>query len=79
MEVRELVRGERAPDDSNCVTINVLPSGQAGFAGTYQAGDVEAHAIHRNDFPSEADAREAALQWARERRINLLYVERPDA
>ncbi len=79
MEVRELKSGEEAPDDSDRVTINVLPSGKAGFSGIYRAGAVEAHSIHANDFPTEADALEAALQWARERNVEVLYVQRPAA
>lgn len=79
MDVRELGPGERAPDDSDRVTINILPSGKAGFTGVYQAGNVDAHAIHGNDFPTESEALQAALQWAEDRHISVLYVERPDA
>ena len=78
MEIRELSTGERAPDHSDRVTINVLPSGKAGFSGIYQAGNVEAHTISQNNFDTEDDAYRAALEWAEARRIKLLHVERPD-
>lgn len=78
MEIREVPAGERAPDHTDRVIINVLPSGKAGFSGIYQAGDVEAHTVTQNDFDTEEDAYQAALEWAEARRIELLYVERPD-
>jgi hypothetical protein len=79
MDVRELPPGEHAPDNSDRVTINVLPSGKAGFSGIYQAGTVTAHTVQVDEFPTEADAYDAAIQWAEDRRIETLYVERPDA
>ena len=78
MEIREVPSGERAPDDSDRVIINVLPSGKAGFSGVYQAGNVEAHTISQNNFDTEDEAFCAALERAEARRIKLLYVERPD-
>ncbi|HEX6376900.1 MAG TPA: hypothetical protein VFZ91_14405 [Allosphingosinicella sp.] len=77
MDVRELPPGEAAPEGSDRVTINVLPNGKAGFTSTHQAGSVQAHGIHENIFPTEAAAIEAALRWAEECRIEVLYVERP--
>jgi hypothetical protein len=76
MDVCELPAGEAAPDGSDRVTINVLPNGKAGFTSTRQTGSVQAHAIHENVFPTEAAAFEAAVRWAQECRIEVLYVER---
>lgn len=78
MEIRQLSSDERAPDHSDRVIVNVLPSGKAGFSGIYQAGDVEAHTVSQNNFDTEDDAYRAALEWAESRRIKVLYVERPD-
>lgn len=79
MEVRELPRGERASDDTDRATINVLPSGKAGFTLVWQAGTVTAHVLQGNDFPDESAAFEAAKRAAEERNIEVLHVERPDA
>ena len=79
MEIKDVPNGERAPDHTDRVAIHVLPSGKAGFSGIYQAGDVEAHTVTQNQFQSEEDAYQAALAWAEDRRIDVLYVERPDA
>lgn len=77
MDVHKLPLGENAPEGSDRVTINVLPNGKAGFTSTRQAGSVQAHGIHENVFPTEAAAIEAAVRWAQECRIEVLYVERP--
>jgi len=79
VEIHETGPGAHAPDDSDRVVINVLPSGKAGFSGIYQAGTVTAHTVSMNNFESEEEAFQAAIIWAQERRINVLYVERPDA
>lgn len=67
MEVRELPRGEEAPEDSDRVTINVLPSGKAGFSGIVRQGGVTAHFLHHDDFTSESDALAGAVRWAEDR------------
>jgi hypothetical protein len=76
MDVFELPRGERAPDDSDRAVINVLRNGKAGFTIVWQAGSVQAHVIHGNELPTEADAVDAALREARARNIKFLYIER---
>ena len=79
MYVHQLPPGEKAPDHSDRVIINSLPSGKFGFSGIYQSGDVEAHTVTANDFDTEEEALNAALSWAEPKQIDTLYVEHPDA
>lgn len=74
MEIRQLSAGEQPPENSDSVTINVLPDGRAGFSGVYQAGTVTAHTVSRNNFDSEDEAVKAALEWAEAKKINTLYL-----
>ena len=77
MEVRQLARGEKAPEGSDYITLNVLESGKSGFTGTRRTGNVDAHSVSPNSFGSEEEALDAALQWAEENGLKVLYVERP--
>lgn len=74
MEIRQLSTGERPPQNSDSVTINVLPNGKAGFSGVYLAGTVTAHTISRNNFASEDEALKAALEWAEAKKISILHL-----
>lgn len=79
MEIICLEPGQKAPDPSDRVTVSVEPSGKAGFEGIFQAGTVEAVTVYQADYDSEEDAYQAAIRWAEAKRIETLYVERPDA
>ena len=79
MDVHELNPGDRAPDGSDYVTLNVLESGKIGFTGTRRMGDVDAHTVSPNSFATEDEALAAALEWGEETGIATLYVERPNA
>ena len=76
MEVRELAPGQRGPEGSDRVTINALESGKSGFTGIRKMGNVNAHAVSPNSFDTEDDALTAALIWAEENGVEVLFVER---
>lgn len=79
MEVHELAPGEHGPEDSDRVTINVLANGKAGFTGKRKIGNVTSHAVSPNSFDTEEEALAAAVDWAQETGVEVLYVERPNA
>lgn len=78
MEVHELSPGDHAPEGCDRVTINKLANGKAGFTGIRKMGNVNAHSISPNSFENEDDALAAALSWAEDTGIEILYVERPN-
>jgi len=79
MEVHHLAAGEHAPEDCDHVTINILRSGKSGFTGVRKMGNVNSHTVSPNSFDSEDEAVAAALIWAEENDVKILYVERPSS
>jgi hypothetical protein len=82
MEIVRLKPGERAPDDSDRVTVNSLPSGKHGFTGVTATREERPAAVYagsENALPSYNEAEEAGIAWAEQHEIAILYVERPDA
>jgi hypothetical protein len=51
-------------------------SGKASFMGIRMSGRVAAHTISPEDFDSQEKALEAALEWAEDNGVEVLYVER---
>jgi hypothetical protein len=53
MEVRDVPRGDAAPDGTDRITINTFGDGRFGFTGRCKLGDVTAHTVSPNMFDSE--------------------------
>lgn len=76
MEVRHLPAGERAPLDSDRIVLNVRSSGETAFIAVRKMDKANAHMVSPNTFESEELALAAALDWASENGVELVYVER---
>lgn len=82
MKIVRLKPGERAPDDSDRITINSLPSGKHGVSGVTATRETRPAAVYmvtENAVASDSDAEAAGIRWAMQHPIDILYVERPDA
>ncbi|HEX8363759.1 MAG TPA: hypothetical protein VF603_00570 [Allosphingosinicella sp.] len=85
MQILRLRRGERAPDAADRVTINALPNGKYGFMGVtetraeYPARSLPIYAVAPNEWLSYEEAEAAAMAWAKDHAIEILYVETGEA
>ena len=80
MEVRELAPGEHGPEESDRVRLTQLvEDGKYSFIGLRLKGSVTDHTVWTDSFGTEHEASTAALIWAEENGVKLLYVERPVA
>lgn len=82
MKIIRLKPGERAPEDSDRIVINSLPSGKHGVSGvtaTREARPASIHMVAENGMTSDGEAEAAGIRWAMQHPIDVLYVERPDA
>lgn len=79
MEIVRLGPGERAPDNSDRITINSLPNGRHGVSGVTVDRATRGAAVHmitENSMPSADEAEAAGIRWAMQQPIDVLFVER---
>ncbi|QDZ08639.1 hypothetical protein FPZ24_15165 [Sphingomonas panacisoli] len=80
MRVEFLDRRTQASPDSDRAVINRLPNGSAGFTASVHAADGKSlQSITRNCCHTHDEAVQAAIMWAREQGVQLLYVVQPNA
>lgn len=79
MKIIRLEPGERAPDDSDRIVINALPSGRYGVSGitaTRERRPAAVCMVTENSLPSDGEAEAAGIRWAAQHPIDVLYIER---
>jgi hypothetical protein len=65
---------------SDRVVINRLPNGRAGFTGTIVASDRQSvFSFTENASATTEEATEAAIAWAAQQGVRLLYILQPNA
>ena len=80
MDIKELPAGQPAPDNQDRIILNELPSGLFRFDGVASVpGGATYNFSDHNEFASFDDAKQAGLDWARERGVRYLFVEKPNA
>ena len=77
MRFHELAPGKRSPIGSDYVTLDLQPDGRAGFTFTRRSGVVDTHSVSPQIFETEYEALKAAIDWAEQNGVEVLYVERP--
>lgn len=79
MKIVRLKPGERAPDHTDRIVIDLHRDGRYGVSGiaTTRDGDAGVFTIAENTFPSVSEAEAAGIRWAMRQPISVLHVERP--
>ncbi|MEA3052780.1 MAG: hypothetical protein QOG72_1683 [Sphingomonadales bacterium] len=80
MKIIRLKPGERAPDESDRIVINALPTGRYGASGitaTRERRPAAVCMVTENSLASDGEAEAAGIRWAAQHPIEVLYVERP--
>ena len=74
MKIVKLPQSERAPEDSDSISLNRLPDGRCALSGSVLDGEEAVAMIGGDTYDSMEEAEAAGLAWAGGHHVQILYV-----
>ena len=74
MKIVRLPLGEQAPSDADCISIDLLASGQALLQGSILVDDEFVAIVGGEPYASAREAEAAGVAWAAGKGVSMLYI-----